>query len=94
MQDKDILTYVAGLARIKLSQEEERVLKGQFADILNYVDKLKQAKVEGVEPMRIVHQGCDAFRDDQIKPFVDKAAIIKNAPGQEEGCFKVPKIIG
>jgi aspartyl/glutamyl-tRNA(Asn/Gln) amidotransferase C subunit len=33
------------------------------------------------------------FRDDEVVSFTDNALLLQNAPSQEKGCIKVPKVI-
>ena len=42
--------YVAHLARLHLTPDEEKKLGAQLGDILGYIEKLKELDVAGVEP--------------------------------------------
>ena len=33
----------------------------------------------------------NVFREDEVKPSMERELILKNAPKQKEGCFLVPK---
>ena len=48
--DRMDVRYVAGLARMALSDEEASKLQGQLDDILAFVGELKVLDVSGVEP--------------------------------------------
>lgn len=93
MIDKNAVEYVANLARIEISQEEKDSLNEQFAKIINYIDKLKELKVEGIEPMRGLHVEKGRYRQDQVKKIFDRQDILKNAPSREADHFKIPKVI-
>jgi aspartyl-tRNA(Asn)/glutamyl-tRNA(Gln) amidotransferase subunit C len=93
MENKSIVEYVANLARIEISQEEKETLNKQIADILNYIDKLKELDIEGIEPMRGLHTDRNVFRDDQVEDFPFKGDILNNAPSSEGKYFKIPKVI-
>ena len=47
--DLDV-AYVARLARINLTETEVKVFQKQLDDVLEYVDKLRQADISDVEP--------------------------------------------
>ena len=52
MSDSEFdIKYVANLARIALTPEEEARLGSQLGDILGYVKKLEELDVSDVEPM-------------------------------------------
>ena len=59
--------YVAHLARIALSPEEEQKLGAQLGNILGYIEKLKQADVSGVEPTAHAFPLVNVTRPDVIQ---------------------------
>ncbi|MBD3245752.1 MAG: Asp-tRNA(Asn)/Glu-tRNA(Gln) amidotransferase subunit GatC [Candidatus Omnitrophica bacterium] len=84
---------IARLARIEITEDERRSLGGQFAQILEYVDALKQVPVEGVPPMRGLHKNDAATREDRVVPSALPPEILRNAPARKDGMFKIPKVI-
>jgi len=93
MDDKQLVEYVAKLARVSLSQEEEAAIAGQLHKILEYVDKLKEAKVDNVDALRAALVERDVLRQDEVVPSTLSEDILKNAPLREGNYFKVAKII-
>ena len=93
MVDKKIVEYVANLARIKISEEEKEFLSTQLSKILEYIDKLKELDVAGVEPTRAGLAEENIFRDDIARQSNLDKDILKNAPSSEENHFKIPKVI-
>ena len=93
MEEKNIVQYVVGLGRVAVSMEEMERLEGQLEKILNYVEKLKECDVSGIEPMRAALVERDVLRQDQVVPSDLCEDILKNAPSREGNYFKVPKII-
>jgi aspartyl-tRNA(Asn)/glutamyl-tRNA(Gln) amidotransferase subunit C len=85
--------YVAHLARLALTPEEEKKLGGQLAHILGYVEKLKTLDVSGVEPTAHAVPMVNVTRADQTQPSLPHAAALRNAPKQAAGLFIVPKIV-
>lgn len=90
---REDLLKVAHLARIELNEEELNLLSGQFADIVDFIDKLKRLDVSGVEPMSHVLDVKDVFRPDAAKECLSQEAALKNAPEASRGHFRVPKVI-
>ena len=86
--------YVAKLARIALSREEEERLGTQLSQILNYVEKLKEVDVTGIEPTSHAFPVYNVFREDVTRPSLPQSEILANAPEQRDGCFVVPRIVG
>ena len=86
--------YVAGLARLDVSDEEMGTLTVQLNSILSYMDKLNELDTSGVEPMSHVIDACNAYREDMVRDSFTQTLALDNAPDKEKGFFKVPKIIG
>lgn len=89
---KDIISYVANLARIKLTPGEEELFANQLNDILAYMEKLKKLDTKGIEPMSHAVTLGNVFRDDKMKDSLPRDKALKNAPEKENGFFRVPKI--
>ena len=61
--------------------------------MLDYIDKLNQLDTTQVEPMSHVFSMNNVFREDVVTNRDDRDNILKNAPEQKEGAFKVPKTV-
>tara|TARA_B100000929_G_scaffold270712_1_gene241065 strand:+ start:422 stop:709 length:288 start_codon:yes stop_codon:yes gene_type:complete len=94
MADNDFdIQYVANLARIALSPEQEARLAAQLEDILGYVKKLEELDVTGVDPMAHAVPLANVLRTDEVQPSIPQEAALANAPKQANGLFVVPKIV-
>ena len=62
--------YVAHLARLSLSPEEEQKISAQLGDILGYIEKLKEVDVAGVEPTAHAFPLVNVTRPDEAGPDV------------------------
>jgi len=91
---RDEVLYVARLARLEVEEAATDKLAGQIGSILDYVDQLNQVDTAGVAPTSHALALTNAFREDAVRPHIDREAALANAPAQEEGCFLVPKIVG
>lgn len=89
---KDVLK-VADLARLALTENETELYTTQLTRILGYVEKLSELDTTGVEPTTYTVPLKAAFRDDAVREPLPREEALNNAPEQERGCFKVPKII-
>lgn len=88
---KDV-EHVAKLARLELTEEEKIKYSKQLGDILKYVNELNEVNTEGVEPMSYPLPLENVMREDEVKCEISKEELLKNAPEEEDGFFKVPKI--
>jgi aspartyl-tRNA(Asn)/glutamyl-tRNA(Gln) amidotransferase subunit C len=92
MAEMDI-KYVAHLARLTLSPDEEKKLGAQLGGILGYIEKLKELDVNGVEPTAHAVPLVNVTRPDEVRPSLPHDEALRNAPAQANGLFMVPKIV-
>ena len=87
------VTYVAHLARLHLTPEEEKKFGEQLGQVLGYIEKLKELDVSSVEPTAHAMPLVNVTRPDQIRPSLPHEEALRNAPAQSNGLFIVPKIV-
>ena len=87
------IKYVANLARIALTPEEEARLGSQLGDILGYVKKLEELDISDVEPMAHAVPLDNVLRADEVQPSISNEEALANAPKAAKGLFVVPKIV-
>ncbi|MGD0087366.1 MAG: Asp-tRNA(Asn)/Glu-tRNA(Gln) amidotransferase subunit GatC [Verrucomicrobiota bacterium] len=85
--------YVAHLARLQLSSDEEKKLSAQLGHILGYIEKLNELDVTGVEPTAHAVPMVNVTRPDEIQPSLPHDEALRNAPARANGLFMVPKIV-
>ena len=85
--------YVAHLARLALTSDEEVKLTAQLGHILGYIEKLREVDVSGVEPTAHAVPMVNLTRADEIRPSLTHEDALRNAPRQANGLFIVPKIV-
>jgi aspartyl-tRNA(Asn)/glutamyl-tRNA(Gln) amidotransferase subunit C len=85
--------YVARLARIALSPDEEKKIGSQLGHILGYIEKLRELDVTNVEPTAHAVPLINVMRADEIHPSLPHDEALRNAPRQAGGLFIVPKIV-
>ena len=84
--------YVAHLARLSLSPEEEQKIGAQLGNILGYIEKLKEVDVSGVEPTAHAFPLVNVTRPDEVRPRCRTGSPPQRPrPGQR--LFIVPKIV-
>ncbi|HXF10777.1 MAG TPA: Asp-tRNA(Asn)/Glu-tRNA(Gln) amidotransferase subunit GatC [Desulfuromonadaceae bacterium] len=87
------IKYVAHLARIALSPEEEKKLSSQLGNILGYIEKLKELDITHVEPTAHAVPMTNVVRADEVRASLPNEDALRNAPGKANGLFMVPKIV-
>src|ERR1700724_2612206 len=106
--EKDV-AYVAGLANLELTQEEQAGMVRDLNSILHYVERLNELDTSNVAPMaQVSHRyGVDgskpgtvrfsyASREDipeGLRKSLPRAEALANAPDSDGMFFKVPRVI-
>jgi aspartyl-tRNA(Asn)/glutamyl-tRNA(Gln) amidotransferase subunit C len=90
---------IAALAQLDLDASEVDLFTRQLCDILVYVDELQQIDTTGVPPTTSVASGGLSDRPDDVRPCLDAADALANAPDPARetplgAFFKVPRVIG
>jgi aspartyl-tRNA(Asn)/glutamyl-tRNA(Gln) amidotransferase subunit C len=86
--------HVARLSRLKLSDEQMRAFASELGEVLDYIDKLNELDVEGVEPMAHPTDMTNRFREDEPAEPLSVDEALANAPDADRPYFKVPKVLG
>ena len=87
---------VAELANVELTPEESDRMLRDLNAILDYVAELNELDTEGVAPLAQVSElnaVATALRRDEVRPSLDRAAVMSQAPETDGAFFKVPKVI-
>lgn len=87
------IEYVGILAKLDLSPEEKAAAKKDMSSMLDYIDKLNELDTSSTEPMSHIFPTANVFREDVVLNQDDRENILKNAPAQKDGAFKVPKTV-
>ena len=85
--------YVAHLARLALTPDEEKKLASQLGSILGYIEKLKELDITNVEPTAHATPMINVMRPDEVRPSLPHDDALRNAPAKANGLFIVPKIV-
>ena len=85
--------YVANLARLELTPEEEAKFGTQLGQVLGYIEKLRQLDVSQVEPSAHAVPLVNVTRPDELRPSISNEEALRNAPAKANGLFLVPKIV-
>jgi aspartyl-tRNA(Asn)/glutamyl-tRNA(Gln) amidotransferase subunit C len=98
VSEKDV-RYVAELANLELTADEQARMVKDLNAILEHVDRLSRLDTTNVPPMaQIATPHGETTRADQTSPSLPRAEALGNAPDPglaagEPAFFRVPKVI-
>jgi aspartyl-tRNA(Asn)/glutamyl-tRNA(Gln) amidotransferase subunit C len=91
LNKKDI-AHIAKLAELEYSEKEIEKITGQLDKIIRHVAKIGEADTSGVLSSSRANDLSNVFREDKTRDSLSREEALKNAPLQDNGGFKVPKI--
>lgn len=89
---KDV-EHVAALARLDLTEDEKVKFTEQLNAVFDYVEKLNKLNTDEVEPTSHVLTLTNVMREDRVGPSWPLDKLLKNAPDEEDGQFRVPAVL-
>ncbi len=98
----DEVLRVAELANLELTADEVPKMQRDLNAILGHIAQLNELDTTGVPAMAQVGEmlgdaagdvGGENLRTDQVRPSLDRAAVMAAAPESDGRFFKVPKVI-
>lgn len=87
------INKVAQLARLTLSEEEQKAFTEQFDSILNYFEQIKNVDTSNVEPMITPTDIALYLREDVSKEWEGSSQVLEEAPETSGQLFKVPPVV-
>ena len=87
------VAYVANLARLNLDAESCALFERQLGTIVDYVRKIGELNLDGIEPTSHGQPVYNVFREDVERPGLDRDRVLANAPARLDDEFRVPRIV-
>jgi len=84
---------IALLSRLEVKEDKMASVEKELSDILTYVAELNELELDDVEVMAHAVPLHNVFREDETKPSLDHDLALSNAPEEDDGYFKVPRVV-
>lgn len=84
---------IAHLARLQLTQAEERRYAQQLSAVLDYAGRLKEVDTSEIPPTATVLPLKAPLRTDEVRPSTPRERLLSNAPAAEDDMFRVPRVL-
>jgi aspartyl-tRNA(Asn)/glutamyl-tRNA(Gln) amidotransferase subunit C len=85
--------YIAGLARLSLSEPDLEKMAADMDEILEFVATLEELDTEGVVPTAHAIALETPIRKDESTAGMDPELAMSNAPESQGTAFLVPKVL-
>lgn len=87
MISSDQVSKVAKLASLSLDEKDLERYSEQLSAIVDYIDQLNEADVEGAEPLYNVSLKKSVMREDEIRECLSQDKALNNSSNTKNGFF-------
>ena len=91
---REDVVHVAKLARLDLTTTEIDEYTADLTAVLEHAQDLAALDTEGVSTTAHPLPLSNVFRDDVVRPSVDRDVVLAMAPDAQNDRFRVPQILG
>lgn len=84
------IAHVARLARLTLDDSELETYRRQLSQILEHAARVQSVATDDTAPTTHPLGLTNAFRADEVRPSLDRAEVLSQAPEARDGYFVVP----
>jgi aspartyl-tRNA(Asn)/glutamyl-tRNA(Gln) amidotransferase subunit C len=91
---RDEVAHLARLARLAVTDDELDTFAGQLDVILESVASVSEVAADDIPPTTHAVPLTNVYRDDLPSPGLTRQQALACAPAEEDGRFRVPRILG
>ncbi len=90
---KDDVIHIAKLSNLNLSDNEVEGYAKDMEEILGFAEEINNVNTDEISETIASNNRANVFRKDEVKEFGNRELLLKNAPSQDEGMFRIPKVL-
>lgn len=91
---RDDVLKLARLARLELTEEEVEEYRKELSSILQYVEQIQNADVNGLKPTSQVTGLTNVMREDEVVDYgVSADELLRAVPDKQDRQIKVKRMI-
>ena len=90
---KEEILHISKLACINLTEEEIERYAKDMTEILEFAEIVNNVNTDKIKETIGTNGEYNVFRKDEVKQCLSREELLKNAPSQDDGMFRIPKVI-
>lgn len=90
---KEEVVHIAKLADLNLSENEIERYTKDMQEILEFANMINSVNTEGMNETIASNEKSNVFRKDEVVSFNNRDTLLSNAPSQDDGMFRIPKVL-
>ena len=90
---REEIIHIAKLAMLDLSEQEIDNYTKNMQEILGYAEMINNLDTSNIDETIAATEQKNVFRKDEVIQPQAREELLKNAPSQDEGMFRIPKVL-
>lgn len=90
---RDEIIHIAKLAMLNLSEQEIDNYTKDMQEILGYAEMINNLDTSAINETIAATEQKNVFRKDEVIEPQAREELLQNAPSQDEGMFRIPKVL-
>lgn len=90
---REEIIHIAKLAMLELSQQEIDNYTKDMQEILGYAEMINNLDTSNIDETIAATEQKNVFRKDEVIEPQSREELLQNAPSQDEGMFRIPKVL-
>lgn len=91
--NKEEVIHIAQLASLNLSEAEIEKYTKDMQEIIEFANLINNVNTDGMNETIAANEKSNVLRKDEVVNFENRELLLSNAPSQDEGMFRIPKVI-
>ncbi|MBR3697463.1 MAG: Asp-tRNA(Asn)/Glu-tRNA(Gln) amidotransferase subunit GatC [Clostridia bacterium] len=91
--NKKEIVHLAKLSNLYLSEEEIEKYAKDLTEIIDFASMINSVNTDEINETIAANENFNVFRKDQVIPSMDRNLLLQNAPSQDDGMFRIPKVL-
>ena len=90
---RDEIIHIAKLAMLNLNEQEIDNYTKDMQEILGYAEMINNLDTSNIDETIAATEQKNVFRKDEVIQPQAREELLQNAPSQDEGMFRIPKVL-
>ena len=90
---KEEIIHIAKLACLNLTDAEIEKYTKDMQEIIEFANMINNVDTEGMDETIAANEKSNVLRKDEVMEFGNREILLSNAPSQDEGMFRIPKVL-
>lgn len=90
---RDEIIHIAKLSMLNLSEQEIDNYTKDMQEILGYAEMINNLDTSNIDETIGATEQKNVFRKDEVIEPQAREELLQNAPSQDEGMFRIPKVL-